>query len=262
MSAINRLLDVMSQLRDPENGCPWDLQQTFKSLIPYTLEEAYEVADAIERQVADDIRDELGDLLFQVVFYSRIAQEQQLFDFEQVAHVISEKLIRRHPHVFADDKIDSVAAQTDAWEEHKRQERAGKQKNNNVASALDGVALALPALNRAQKLQRRAARVGFDWDEITPVYDKVQEEIIELKEAHKNKDQSSIEDELGDVLFAVVNLARFVDVDAEAALRRSSQKFERRFHQVEQAVAAQDGDMKKMSVDELEQIWKNVKQHE
>jgi len=261
MSAIDRLLDVMSQLRDPESGCPWDQQQTFESLVPYTLEEAYEVADAIETQVPDDIRDELGDLLFQVVFYAQIAKEQQWFDFEQIADTIAEKLIRRHPHVFADEKVDSVAAQTEAWEEHKRHERESKQRDK-TPSALEGVARALPALVRAQKLQRRAAKVGFDWDQIAAVYDKVQEEIIELQQAHQAKDKDKIEDELGDVLFAVVNLARFVDVDAETALRRSSQKFERRFHQVEHLVAEQNADMKAMTVFQLEQLWKVVKQHE
>ncbi len=260
MMSMKRLLEVMQQLRDPDHGCPWDQQQDFASLVPYTIEEAYEVADAIAQQDFQELRDELGDLLFQVVFYAQIAREQQLFDFNDVAAAIADKLIRRHPHVFAGERIDTAEQQTQAWEEHKRRERAHKATAEPVTpSELDGIAKALPALVRAQKLQRRAARAGFDWDSIEPVYAKLNEEVDELRAAAQSAHKDSIEDELGDLLFAGVNLARFLDIDAEQALRRATAKFERRFRDVEKRVAAEAGDMQAMSVNELDDIWEAVK---
>jgi len=259
---INALLQVMQRLRHPEEGCPWDRQQTFASLVPHTLEEAYEVADSIEREHNADLCDELGDLLFQIVFYAQIASEKKLFEFDDVVAAIVDKLIRRHPHVFADEQIDSVARQTEAWEEHKRQERAQKTTSNEPLSELDGVLKAMPALVRAQKLQRRAARSGFDWDDIEDVYAKLSEEEAEVRAAVDIADQDKVEDEIGDLLFAGVNLARFLDVDAEQALRRATNKFERRFRGVERHVAQQQQVMKSMSVKELDKIWNAVKQVE
>lgn len=255
---IKQLLQVMQRLRDPDTGCPWDKEQTFTSLVPHTLEEAYEVADSIERQNSVDLCDELGDLLFQVVFYTQIASEKNLFEFDDVVSAIVDKLVRRHPHVFADEQIDSVASQTAAWEEHKRQERAHKSGSPSV-SELDGVLRSMPALVRAQKLQRRAARCGFDWDDIEDVYAKLSEEEAEVRDAVSRDDQAKVEDEIGDLLFAGVNLARFLNVDAEQALRGASNKFERRFRAVEQQVMEQSRDMKTMSVNELDAIWNAVK---
>lgn len=263
MDSLKKLLKVMEDLRTPDSGCPWDIEQTFSSLIPYTLEESYEVADAIDNKDYDELCSELGDLLFQIVFYSQMAKEQGLFDFNDVTEAITEKLIRRHPHVFADEKIDSVEQQTLAWEEHKRKEREKKSTGEQFfVSELDGVIKALPALSRAQKLQRRASRVGFDWEDIKDVYVKIFEEIEEVKEASRLSDQAAIEDEVGDLIFASVNLARFLNVDAEEAARKGCLKFERRFRSVEQKVAGQKRSMKAMSVAELEQVWDEVKLEE
>jgi len=263
MDALKQLLNVMEQLRDPENGCPWDKEQTFASLVPFTLEESYEVADAIDKQDFDELRSELGDLLFQVVFYAQIAREKNLFDFNDVATAITEKLISRHPHVFADEKIDSVEQQSIAWDEHKRKERTSKTLNKSAAkSELDGVIKALPALSRAQKLQRRAARVGFDWDDIKHVYAKLHEEINEVKEAAESLNQDAIEDEVGDLIFASVNLARFLDVDAEEAARKGCLKFDRRFRSIEQKLSAQNKLMPDLSLVELEALWDEVKREE
>ena len=256
---MDKLLDIMERLRDPESGCPWDCEQDFASLIPFTLEEAYEVADAIDQQDYSELRDELGDLLFQIVFYAQMAREQKLFEFNDVVNAISEKLIRRHPHVFADETINSVADQTEAWEKHKRQERHKKSETDRPHSEMDGITRALPALTRAQKIQRRAARTGFDWDHIEPVYAKVNEELDEVKEAAQLADQDALEDEVGDLLFAGVNLARFHQVDAENALRKASLKFERRFRAVEARVAEQGLVMNEMSVPQLDAIWDQVK---
>lgn len=261
--SINTLLEVMSRLRDPDGGCPWDKQQTFESLVPYTLEEAYEVAETIEQGDYQELRDELGDLLFQVVFYAEIAREKQLFDFDDIANAISEKLVRRHPHVFASEQIDSVEEQNVAWEDHKRQERLKKSSVlSQQASELDGIAVSLPALVRAQKIQRRAAKTGFDWKEIESVYDKLSEETDEVREAVSQAVPDRIEDEVGDLLFAGVNLARFLGVDAEHALRRANRKFESRFRQVEKRVNKLGRDMSDMSVQELESIWESIKQLE
>lgn len=263
MKTMEQLLQVMASLRDPENGCPWDIEQTFASLVPYTLEESYEVADAIDQQDYEELRHELGDLLFQVVFYAQIAREKGLFDFHDVAAAISEKLIRRHPHVFADENIDTVEQQTAAWDEHKRQEREQKSVKESIApSELDGVIKALPALARAQKLQRRAARAGFDREHINDVYAKIFEEIDELKDAVELTDTETIEDELGDLIFASVNLSRFLNVDAEEVTRKACLKFERRFRSVEHKVTGLGESMSELSVSQLDQLWNEVKAEE
>jgi ATP diphosphatase len=261
MKSLDRLLAIMARLRDPENGCPWDREQDFATIAPYTIEEAYEVADAIARSDMPGLRDELGDLLFQVVFHARIAEERGLFGFDDVAAAIADKMVRRHPHVFGDAAIASAAAQTEAWEQHKAAERRDRARQSGAAdSILDGVALALPALMRAVKLQRRAARVGFDWPEAEPVFDKLGEEIDELRaELDRGADRLSVEEEVGDILFAVANLARKLDIDPEAALRRATAKFERRFRRVE-ALAAKRGDGSDLAV--LEALWQEVKRAE
>jgi len=253
---IERLLSVMARLRDPGTGCPWDKEQTFRTIAPYTIEEAYEVADAIEQGDMAALKDELGDLLFQVVFHAQMSGETGGFDFDAIATAISDKMERRHPHVFGDIDMRDEAQQRIAWEAQKADERAEQGTKSGPASALDGVARALPALMRAEKLQKRAARVGFDWPEIGPVYDKVEEEIAELKDAQTRE---HIEEEIGDLLFAVVNLARHMNVDPEVALRRGNDKFEKRFRQVEKHLTADGKQASDCSIDELEGIWSRVK---
>jgi len=261
MSAINQLLEVMRRLRDPRSGCPWDQEQTYRSLVPHTLEEAYEVADAIEQGDLQHLPDELGDLLFQVVFYSQIAHEEGRFDFESVARGISDKLVRRHPHVFADVAINSAEEQTRAWEEHKRQERDNKAVNGQ-AGTLEGVSLALPALVRAAKLQRRAARVGFDWPDVDGVVAKVREELAELEsELQANAAPERLADELGDLLFSCVNLARHLNVEPEAALRTANLKFEQRFRYIEEQLNATGG-IEQASPQEMDAAWETAKQQE
>lgn len=257
-SALDRLLEIMARLRDPENGCPWDRAQNFSTISPYTIEEAYEVADAIARDDMTALKDELGDLLFQVVFHARMAEEQNLFAFEDVAAAIADKMERRHPHVFGSVQIDSVAAQDKAWEEHKAAERRDRAQASGAAeSVLDGVALALPALLRADKVQKRAARIGFDWPDARPVFEKLNEEIAELEtELEKPADRRALEDEMGDILFAAANLARKLDIDPEAALRHATAKFERRFRRVE-ALAAEHA--VSTDLDALEALWQQVK---
>ncbi len=260
MSNIKALLDIMVRLRDPGHGCPWDRQQTLASIVPHTIEEAYEVAETIARGDLDELRDELGDLLFQVVFYARIAEEQGDFNFADVVQAISDKLIRRHPHVFAGDEISDAEVQTIAWEAHKARERRDKHGE----SALAGVALALPSLTRAAKLTKRAARVGFDWPDLPPVFDKMQEELDELQhEVEQDSiDADRVEDEMGDVLFVAANLARKAGVDPEVALRRANAKFERRFAAME-ALAAEDGvSIDALDLDRWEALWVRVKQGE
>lgn len=264
MSTIDELLGVMRRLRDPDTGCAWDIQQNFKSIAPYTIEEAYEVADAIEREDLDDLRDELGDLLLQVVFHAQMASEQGAFNFDDVVDAITEKMIRRHPHVFADADFANEAELKAAWEAEKARERAARQARQPVAelmpaSALDGIAQNLPALKRADKLQKRAARVGFDWPDIDPVWDKLQEEINELAEARTSAQQDAIEDEVGDLLFTVVNLARFLSVDAESALRRASLKFSNRFKRVEILASEQSRSLPDLDLDELDLLWREAK---
>jgi len=261
---IDRLIDIMAALRNPETGCPWDKEQTFQSIAPYTIEEAYEVADAIEQDDMDSLRDELGDLLFQVIFYAQMSRESGGFDFEDVARGICTKMERRHPHVFGDAKIEDAAAQTDAWEQHKAAERARKGLENIPVSILDGVALALPALMRALKLQRRAAQVGFEWDDATGALAKVHEEIGEVEaemclEAPQERVQERLEDEIGDLFFAAVNLARMLKVKPEEALRGANAKFEKRFHEVEARLAERGKTPEQSSLAEMDALWHEVK---
>jgi ATP diphosphatase len=251
MKNIHRLLEIMAALRTPHSGCPWDLEQDFSSIAPYTIEEAYEVAEAIHRNDFGALRDELGDLLLQVVFHARMAAERGHFDFEDVAGAIADKLVRRHPHVFGDGSVADAAAQSDAWEALKAAERGS-------AGVLAGVAVALPALTRAAKLGRRAARVGFDWPEIDGALAKVHEELAEF-EALRAEERDEREGEIGDLLFAVANLARHAGIDPEAALRRANRKFEQRFHGVEAAVAASGRSWQDFTVDELDAYWREVK---
>jgi ATP diphosphatase len=251
-SALDRLRRVMARLRDPATGCPWDREQTWASIAPHTIEEAYEVADAIERGDANSVRDELGDLLFQVVFQARIAEEQGLFSFDDVAGAISDKLERRHPHVFGNATVTDVEDQTRAWERHKAAEREAK---GGGAGALDGVALGLPALTRAAKLGKRAAGVGFDWQEPQGVLEKVREEASELEEAVVSGDASKTRDELGDLLFSVAQFARHLGVDPEAALREAGAKFERRFRDMEARAAGEGRALVDRSTAELEALW-------
>jgi ATP diphosphatase len=251
---IDRLLAFMARLRDPERGCPWDREQDFATIAPYTIEEAYEVADAIERGDTAALKDELGDLLFQVVFHARMAEEAGLFAFDDVAEAIAEKMERRHPHVFGDAEIASVTAQNKAWEAHKAAER---QVSGDAASVLDGVALALPALLRAAKISRRAARIGFDWPDARAVIPKLTEEIAELEgELDQGANAAALEEEMGDLLFAAANLARKLDIEPETALRHATAKFERRFRRVE-ALAAERRVGR--DLDALEALWKEVK---
>lgn len=263
-SSIARLLEVMRLLRDPEQGCPWDKEQTFGTIAPYTIEEAYEVADAIARGRMDELEGELGDLLLQVVYHARIAEEAGLFDFERVAHGIAEKMIRRHPHVFGTAEIDGAAAQSVAWEEAKAAERRAKATDESSAqSTLDDVPMALPALTRAAKLQKRAARVGFDWTTLPPILAKIREELDELEaELGESPAPARIADELGDLLFAVVNLARRLDVDPEAALRQGNAKFERRFRAIEARLAKGGRRAQDLELDALEALWVLVKAEE
>jgi MazG family protein len=261
MRPIDRLIEIMARLRDPEHGCPWDREQDFASIAPYTIEEAYEVADAIARGDPDSLKDELGDLLFQVVFHARMAEEAGMFAFDDVAAAIADKMERRHPHVFGGAEMDSVAAQNEAWEAHKAAERRNRALATGVPrSVLDDVAQALPALLRADKIQKRAARIGFDWPEPRPVFDKLKEEIAELEtELQKPAERRALEDEMGDILFAAANLARKLDIDPEAALRRATAKFERRFRRVETLAAERAAGS---DLDSLEALWQQVKREE
>ncbi|MGD8380284.1 MAG: nucleoside triphosphate pyrophosphohydrolase [Gammaproteobacteria bacterium] len=260
-SKVEKLLEIMSVLRDPAHGCPWDLEQTFASIAPFTLEEAYEVIDAIQREDAAALREELGDLLFQVVFHSRLAEEKGQFDFAGVVEGISDKLVRRHPHVFGDADINSSDGQTRAWEALKAAERADKAGPD--ASALQDVPLALPALSRAAKLGRRASRTGFDWPEVSGPMEKIDEEWAELRAEIDGKgSRERLEDELGDLLFAVVNLARHLKLDPEAALRRTNAKFERRFRAVEAGLAAKGLAREGQPLEVLDRLWNEAKRRE
>jgi len=262
LSSIDQLLQIMAKLRDPEHGCPWDLKQTYATIVPHTLEEAYEVADAIERDDMAELRDELGDLLFQVVFYSQIAREEGHFDFEQVAAGICEKMLRRHPHVFADAQFASEEDLHQAWEKAKTAERAGKPEQTDC-SQLAGVTKALPALLRAHKLQKKAADVGFDWPDVSGAFDKTREEIAEVEHALEEGDPGHLEEELGDLLFAMVNVVRLLGFQAEHSLRKASDKFERRFRRMEQLLAAQGRpELAKLELDAMEAVWEQVKLEE
>ncbi len=254
---LERLLDIMALLRDPERGCPWDVEQDFSTIAPHTIEEAYEVADAIQRGDMAALLDELGDLLLQVVFHARIASEAGLFDFEAVAGAICDKLVRRHPHVFGDVTIEDADAQTQAWEDHKAGERRGKAVADGLEhGTLDGVPVALPALTRALKLQKRAARAGFDWRQADEVLDKFTEEIAELEhEMSDGADVARLTDETGDLLFTCVNLARKLGIDPEAALRHGNAKFEKRFLYMEARIAARGQRLDDVSFAEKEAAW-------
>ncbi len=279
MEQTKRLLGVMEKLRDPVDGCEWDLEQTFESIAPYTIEEAYEVADAIDRGDVDNIKEELGDLLFQVVFQSQVASDNRLFNFEDVAKSIADKMIHRHPHVFGDKKFTKEELNLH-WEKSKARDRASKATQS--VSAIDGVALPLPALTRAEKIQSRASRVGFDWGTVEPVLAKVDEELTELREvisdshtdarlsnakpsnaSRSNASPSNaLEDELGDLLFSVTNVARHLKVDPELALRKATAKFEHRFRYVEKAVSAKGLSMESVPEAELDLLWQAAKQRE
>lgn len=261
---MDRLLAIMARLRDPKAGCPWDLEQDFSTIVPHTIEEAYEVADAIERGDMAGLEGELGDLLFQVVFYAQIAREGGLFSFEEIVRSLNEKMIKRHPHVFAEGRIDSAAAQTEAWEEQKASERAAEAAaRGEAASQLDGVPLGLPALTRAIKLQKRAARIGFDWPEAAQVLDKIAEEAAEIKtEMSNGGGPARLADEVGDLLFAVANLARHLGLDPEQSLRGASAKFEHRFRRLETLLAAEHGAGARPGLDALEALWQRVKREE
>jgi len=258
---IDKLIDVMARLRHPTQGCPWDVEQTFETIVPYTIEEAYEVADAVNRGDMTALRDELGDLLLQVVFHSRMAEEQDDFAFDDVAGAIADKLIRRHPHVFGDKQADDGAAVIETWESLKAAERASKAaKDGRPASVLDDVPIAFPALMRAEKLQKRAARVGFDWPDMAPVLEKVIEELGELKsEIDSGGSAERVSEEAGDLLFSCVNLLRHLKVDPEAALRSANAKFERRFHAIEAALADEDRQPADADLAELETLWQRAK---
>lgn len=256
MQSIERLLAIMQQLRDPEKGCPWDQAQTYRTIVPHTLEEAYEVADAIEREDYVELRDELGDLLFQVVFYAQLAREEGRFDFDAIVTAIADKLERRHPHVFGDLQHDNAQQQTRHWEALKAEERAQKFATDSH-SQLDGIARSLPALSLAQKLQTRAARVGFDWPDHEGVLAKVEEELAELQQDWTDPERR--EDELGDLLFTVVNLARHAGCDPEQALRRANRKFESRFRQLEASCHAHGRAVATCSAEELDSYWQAIK---
>lgn len=256
---LPRLLAIMRALRDPQTGCPWDIEQDFTSIAPYTIEEAHEVADAIERADWSDLRGELGDLLLQVVFHAQIAHERGLFDFSAIANGISDKMVARHPHVFGGESRDkSAAQQTRDWEALKAAERAGRAETGT----LDGVALGLPALLRAVKLQKRAARVGFDWPETTQVLEKIAEEMTELVEARDSNDADHTEEEFGDLLFVMANLARHMRIDPEAALRRANAKFTRRFARVEALLAEAGKTPGESDLAEMDALWNRAKAEE
>ncbi len=271
--SIEDLKHLMARLRDPETGCPWDTKQSFASIVPHTIEEAYEVADAIEQQDYPHLKDELGDLLFQVIFYARLGEEAGHFEFDGIVDHLVRKLVRRHPHVFPEGTLESridpdnrpdEAWIKESWERIKAEERAEKPVADSPASRLDGIARTLPAMARAEKLQRRAARHGFDWPDIGPVFDKLHEEIDELKEAWQlaeagTGDRDAVEDELGDLLFVCVNLARFLKVNPEQALKRTNHKFDARFRAIERVLENQGRNLDEETLEALDAVWQSVK---
>jgi len=260
VAQIRRLLAIMAALRNPDGGCPWDLEQDFASIAPYTIEEAYEVADAIGRNDMADLQDELGDLLFQAVFHARMAEEAGAFDFADVARSIADKMERRHPHVFGEERVASVEAQSAAWEEHKAQERIEKSGQSiEITSILDDVPAALPALLRAHKLGRRMARVGFDWPDVLPIADKVAEELEELRAEIRRGDDGRMAEELGDLLFTVAQVGRRLGIDPEEALRRANRKVERRFRSVEDSIRRDGGTIAELPMEDLERYWSETK---
>lgn len=263
---IDELIEIMARLRDPQGGCPWDIEQTFASIAPYTIEEAYEVADAIARKNMGALKEELGDLLLQVVFHARMAQEAGLFEFSDVVGAICDKMVHRHPHVFGSARVESAAAQTEAWEKLKAAERAAARDPSAPASVLDGLPAGLPALKQAEKFQKRAARVGFDWTDAKDVVGKIQEELDEVRaeftavEAPRSRER--LTDELGDLLFACVNLARKAEIDPGMALRGTNLKFERRFRRVEALLRAAGKSPEQASLEEMEELWIRAKNEE
>lgn len=265
---IQTLIDIMIALRDPETGCPWDVEQDFSTIAPYTLEEAYEVIDAIERDDMDDLREELGDLLLQVVFHSRISEEKGGFNFGHVVEAVTTKMIRRHPHVFGDEEARSAGMAKGSWNRIKqieKDERLARRtalglETTEKKGFLDDVPTYLPALVSALKYQQKAARVGFDWAEAAPILDKVAEEAQELREAMNNQDKANIAEEYGDLLFAMVNLGRHLELEPEMALRAANEKFKRRFHFIEDALNSDDNSLEAASLDEMEALWNKAKQ--
>ncbi len=261
---IDDLLEIMAKLRNPEKGCPWDIEQNFKSIAPYTIEEAYEVDEAIRAGDMPALQDELGDLLFQTVFHGQMAAEAGHFTFSDIVHGISEKMVRRHPHVFDDRTIEDADAQTEAWEMQKAKERIEKaETKGETPSVLDGVSLSLPATMRAVKLQKRAARVGFDWSETIQVLDKIEEEASELREAYADGEpKERIEEEFGDMLFVICNLARHLKIDPEEALRSANAKFDRRFRYIEQELAKIGKSPEASTLEEMDNFWNLAKNQE
>lgn len=252
---IHRLLEIMAKLRDPGSGCPWDLEQDFATIAPYTIEEAYEVADAIQHGSMAELRDELGDLLFQVVFHARMAEEEGAFAFSDVVDAVCDKMVRRHPHVFGEASVADAAAQAEAWERAKDRER---EADGPPGSLLDGVPRGMAELPRAVKLQKRAARVGFDWESPEPVLEKLDEEVTEMREAMRAGNLEEVEDELGDLLFVLANLARKLEIDPARALRRANAKFELRFRAVERAAGSRAA-LEAMSLEAMEALWQRAK---
>ncbi len=258
-SKMNELLLIMEKLRTPETGCPWDLKQNFKSIAAYTIEEAYEVVDAIEREDTDDLKDELGDLLLQVVFHARMAEEAGLFNFDDVANAVSEKMIRRHPHVFGDEANKTADDVKNSWEEIKAEEKRAKTEDETT-SLLDDIPNPLPGMSRAVKLQKRAARIGFDWPDMQQVFDKLDEELGELRaEIDQNGSSERQLDEMGDVMFVIANLARHLKIDPEQAARAGNQKFTRRFNDMEAQAKTLNKDMHDLTLAELETMWQTAK---
>jgi nucleoside triphosphate diphosphatase len=265
---ISRLIEIMAALRAPVTGCPWDVEQSFETIAPYTIEEAYEVADAIQRGDMDDLRDELGDLLLQVVYHARMAEEAGVFSFGDVVNAVTTKMIRRHPHVFGDETARSAGMAKGVWEKIKAEEKAGRRAErlerglnaeDHGKGFLDSVPVAFPALTRALKLQEKAARVGFDWSEAEPIRDKIEEEIAELREAMGTAGEAEIKDEFGDLLFALVNFGRHLKIDSEAALAGTNEKFRTRFHHVERALEAAGRTLDEATLDEMEALWQQAK---
>lgn len=266
---ISRLVEIMAALRAPETGCPWDVEQNFETIAPYTIEEAYEVADAIARGDLDDLRLELGDLLLQVVYHARMAEEAGEFSFADVVEAITTKMIRRHPHVFGDEKARSAGMAKGMWEAIKAEEKTEKRRarlarglaaEDHGSGFLDSIPVAFPALTRALKLQEKAARVGFDWGSAGPILDKIEEEIAELREAMAHGDEGSMKDEFGDVLFALVNFGRHLKLDAEAALAGTNEKFRSRFHHIEKALQEAGSSLESATLDEMEALWQQAKE--